>query len=154
MPAGRPSDYTKPLGEEFCSRLAQGRSMRSVCNDDGMPDKATICRWLAKHEDFRDQYAACAEMRADLIFEETLDIADDGTNDVRTVGDKEVVDYDHIQRSKLRVDTRKWFLSKLQPKKYGEKQQVEMSGEVNYVARLPENPKTVSEWAEKHVPKI
>src|SRR5512146_2894996 len=102
--------------------------MRAVCDDEDMPDKATICRWLARHEKFRDQYAAGAEMRAAAIFEESLDIADDGRNDVRTVGDKEVVDYDHIQRSKLRVDTRKWFLSKLYPKKYGEKITQEVTG--------------------------
>lgn len=120
-PAHRPTIYTPELGLEFCERLI-GRSLRSVCSDADMPDKATICRWMPKHPEFRDQYRACADFRADIMFEETLDIADDGTNDSQ-VDDKGrlIVNYDVIQRSKLRVDARQWFLSRLIPKKYGAK---------------------------------
>lgn len=57
--------------------------------------------------------------------EEILEISDDGTNDwmKRKVGDEviDVVDHEHIQRSKLRVDSRKWLMSKIAPKRYGEK---------------------------------
>lgn len=87
-----------------------------------MPSRTTFFRWLAQRPDFHNQYVACARERAAAIFEETLEIADDGTNDVLVTEDgKEIVQYDHIQRSKLRVDTRKWFLAKLMPRVYGEK---------------------------------
>ena len=55
--------------------------MRSIGRDKTMPDKATMFRWLRKHDDFRDQYAMAKRESADAMFEDILDIADDGTND-------------------------------------------------------------------------
>jgi hypothetical protein len=57
MPAGRPSRFTDEIGLIICERLANGESLRAMCEDDDMPDKATVFRWLAFHEDFRDRYA-------------------------------------------------------------------------------------------------
>lgn len=126
MPAGRPSDYTPELADKICALLAEGLSLRTVCLADDMPDKSTVFRWLRIHSEFRDQYARAKEESADALVDEMLDIADDGTNDwiTRTNADGseyEVVNSEHIQRSKLRVDTRKWTASKLKPKRYGDK---------------------------------
>jgi hypothetical protein len=88
------------------------------------------------------QYARAKEAQADAFAEEMLDIADDGTNDWMTkrFGETEVEmpNPEVLQRSKLRVDTRKWLMSKLQPKKYGEKLAVEHSTDDNLAARLKE----------------
>ncbi len=80
---GRPSDYLPEVAADICSLLADGESLRKVCERPGMPDKATVFRWLAKHDEFRDQYAKATEIRADAIFEEMFDIADndDGVSD-------------------------------------------------------------------------
>ncbi|WP_205548622.1 hypothetical protein [Pseudomonas carnis] len=127
MPAGRPSDYTPEIAEAICLRLSEGESLRSVCSDDVMPAKVTVLRWIARHDEFRNQYAQAKQSGAEAIAEEMFDIADDGTNDWMEKLDKEgnasgyQLNGEHVQRSKLRIDTRKWYLSKIMPKKYGDK---------------------------------
>ncbi len=121
---GRPSLYTDALAAEICRRLAEGETLRSVCRDKAMPDKATVLRWLAdkKKADFREQCVYAREMQADALFDEALEIADDASGDWITDKDgKKVVDHENIQRSRLRVDTRKWAAGKMAPKKYGDK---------------------------------
>ncbi len=121
---GRPSLYTDALTAEICRRLAEGETLRSVCRDKVMPDKATILRWLAdkKKADFREQYVYAREMQADALFDEALEIADDASGDWTVDKDgKKVLDHENIQRSRLRVDTRKWAAGKMAPKKYGDK---------------------------------
>jgi len=121
---GRPSLYTETLAANICQRLAEGETLRSVCRDEAMPDKATILRWLAdkKKADFRDQYAHARDMQADALFDEALEIADDASGDWAVDKDgKKVLDHENIQRSRLRVDTRKWAAGKMAPKRYGDK---------------------------------
>jgi len=121
---GRPSLYTEALAAEICRRLAEGETLRSVCRDKAMPDKATILRWLAdkKKADFREQYVYAREMQADALFDEALEIADDASGDwIADAKGNKVLDHENIQRSRLRVDTRKWAAGKMAPKKYGDK---------------------------------
>jgi hypothetical protein len=122
----RPSKYSPVIAATICSAIADGVSVRKICARDDMPDKATVMRWLAEHEEFRRQYAAARELQADLLFDEALEIADDASRDTRVVDGSEgapvaVVDHEHISRSRLRVDTRKWAAGKLAPKKYGDR---------------------------------
>ncbi len=122
---GRPSSYTDALAVKICRRIAEGESLRKVCLDSDMPDKMTVLRWLANFEEkaeFRAQYARAREMQADALFDEALEIADDASGDWTTTEDgKKVLDHEHVQRSRLRVDTRKWAAGKLAPKRYGDK---------------------------------
>lgn len=137
MPAGRPTDYTPEIAQAVCLRLAEGESLRSICRDEGMPPKGTILRWIGIHAEFRDQYAQAKFDGAEALAEEMFEIADDGSNDWMELTDKDDNPYgykangEHIQRSKLRIDTRKWYLSKIMPKKYGDKIQTEHSGSLN-----------------------
>ena len=126
MAAGRPSKYTKVLADEICRWLESGKTLRAFCEQTDKPTRTSVMRWLAKSEEFRYQYAQAREKQADQIFEECLQIADDGMNDTY-VDDKgnTRTDHDVVHRSRLRIDTRKWFLSKLHPKKYGDKQEAE-----------------------------
>ncbi len=132
----RPSDYTSELAEAICLRLAEGESLRSICRDDVMPDKATVLRWIARHDLFRDQYVRAKEQGAEALAEEMFEIADDGSNDWMEQLDNEgaAVGYklngEHVQRSKLRIDTRKWYLSKILPKKYGDRIQQDVTVDV------------------------
>ena len=124
---GRPSDYSPEIADIICERIADGVSLREICRTEDMPSKAAVFRWLAAHADFRDQYARAREAQADALADELLDIADDGDNDwmERKGEDGQSLGWrengEAIQRSRLRVDTRKWIASKLKPKKYGDK---------------------------------
>jgi hypothetical protein len=99
-----------------------------------MPCVATIFNWLRKHDDFLEQYERAKEIQADALAEDILDIADDGTNDWMAREDKDgknigwQLNGEHVQRSRLRVDARKWIASKLKPKKYGDQVKVEATG--------------------------
>ncbi len=123
---GRSSRYTPELAAKICARLAEGETLRSICRDVAMPSKTTLLRWLAdeRNVDFRDQYAHAREMQADALFDEALEIADDASGDWAVDKDgKKTLDHEHVQRSRLRVDTRKWAAGKLAPKRYGDKLQ-------------------------------
>ena len=120
---GAPSTYTPELAAAICEHIAAGKSLRTIAALDGMPAQSTIMVWLdGKHPDFTEQYARAREAQADKLAEEILSIADDGRSDTyidaegNTKSDPEV-----IQRSKLRVEARKWLASKMAPKKYGDK---------------------------------
>jgi hypothetical protein len=127
--------YNAELAAKICVRIAHGESLRQICRDDGMPDSSTVIDWLLDpvKENFHKEYERARNMQAELLFDETLEIADDGTNDwtEREVGKGRTItvfDHEHAQRSKLRVETRKWYISKVLPKKYGEKIDVTTGG--------------------------
>ncbi len=130
---GRPSKYTAALGNEVCARLAQGESMRTIGKDESLPCVRTMFNWLTDHESFLQQYekakADCAEMYA----EDIIEIADDSSNDYEDVNDQNGatgatrLNTEHVQRSRLRIDARKWVASKLKPKKYGDKIQQDIT---------------------------
>ena len=119
MEVGRPSSFSDEIAIAICSRLASGESLRKICLDEAMPGQTTVYRWLMENEEFREQYACARELQADTLFDECQDIADDGSNDY--MGDDDKYNGDAVQRSKLRIDTRKWMAGKLRPKKYGDK---------------------------------
>ena len=122
---GRPSDYSQETANKICERLADGESLRAICLDEDMPARSTVFLWLAANKAFSDQYAYAREAQADTIADEILDIADNSANDWMEKKGQEDAGYllngDHVQRSKLRIESRKWLAGKLRPKKYGEK---------------------------------
>lgn len=126
--AGRPSDYSEDLSAEICSRLASGEPLVKICRDEGMPHVATVYRWLAAHETFRDMYARAREDQADTLADEIIAISDDGSNDTYVTDAGVAVNVDVVQRSRLRVDARKWVAAKLKPRKYGDFGRQEVSG--------------------------
>ena len=123
--------------------LASGASLIATCKREGLPSFTTFMRWLAEEgeagESLRDQYARAREAQAEVIAEDILTIADEectmvkadkhGSRDDDGDGNTEVVfDSTAVQRNRLRVDARKWLLSKMAPKKYGDKIQAEHTG--------------------------
>ena len=122
--------YDGDVATRICEEISAGRSLRSICEDEGMPDKATVLRWLDKHEEFRDQYARAREVQADYYAEDIIEIADDSSFDV-IKGDDDTpdrVNSEFVNRSRLRVDTRKWLMARMAPKKYGDKITQEVTG--------------------------
>ena len=115
--------------ERFCELLAQGQSVRQICSQPGQPDKSQVYRWLDENADFRDQYARAREEQADKLFREIIEIADDASGDYVTSSDGQtIVDHENIQRSRLRVDARKWAAARLAPRKYGDRVEHDVKG--------------------------
>ena len=115
------------LMNEICSKISEGQAVRNVLvKYKGMPKSPTFFNWLYTNENFSKQYVRACEERAALIFEEMMIIADDQEGDTYIDhNDIEQVNHNVINRARLRIDTRKWMLSKLQPKVYGDKLQVD-----------------------------
>jgi hypothetical protein len=130
---GRPSSYTEEIASEICRRLAKGESLRAICREDHMPDEATVREWaIDNREGFHPRYARAREVQAYAVADELIGIADDARNDWMEHHRGEAVGYvlngEHVQRSRLRIDTRKWHLSKILPKVYGDKTEVAVTG--------------------------
>lgn len=127
------------VGEAICVRLIEGESLREICEDPDLPSQRTVYRWLAAERTFWQLYARAREAQMDRWAEEIVEIADDASNDYieRTGTDGEVervLDPEAVQRSKLRIDTRKWVMSKLAAKRYGDKVAVDVTGSVEVSA--------------------
>lgn len=133
---GRPTTYTVELGDAICVKLAEGESLRTICAGDDMPVKSTVLLWVVRgdrgdetYAAFSDQYRRAREAQAEALLDEVIEIADDGSNDTYTDSEgNERVNFDHINRSRLRVDTRFKAVAKMHPRRYGEKVQQEITG--------------------------
>lgn len=122
----RSTSFTPEIGDLICSEIADGKSLRAICAPEDRPALQTIFNWLRTQPLFLEQYARAKEDAADALAEDMLAIADDSEFDLVTRTNEkgneyQVVDQDHINRARLRVDTRKWIASKLKPKKYGDR---------------------------------
>lgn len=146
---GRPTVYTPEVAEEICRRLAEGESLTRICRDEHLPAESTVRGWaLDDREGFYAEYTRARQVQAHRMFDETLEIADFGLNDTYEDEDGHTkTDHDVIARSKLRVDTRKWYLSKVLPKVYGDKTHLEHSGKVDGGVLMIPAPVSPEEWA-------
>ena len=112
----------------ICERIADGESLRLICQSDEMPARSSVFKWLAENKEFSDQYARAREAQADLLADEILAISDETAFDTITTDAGNRPDTEWLARSRLRVDARKWLASKMAPKKYGDKISQEVSG--------------------------
>jgi hypothetical protein len=132
---GRPSTYTTQIADRICVRLALGESLNKITRDADMPCQSTVYVWLLKHPEFVEKYERARGWQADTLVDQTIDIADDATNDwmMTATGDGAEayrLNGENIQRSRLRIDQRKWYAGKVAPKKYGDKLDLTHAGEV------------------------
>lgn len=125
--------YDLNVVEKICEIIATSeKGIHHICSDNQeFPHVSNFFRWLHKHEEARDLYARAREAQADLLADNIIEIADDSSKDTkRIVKGDEVVEVENTEwtnRSKLRVEARKWKASKLSPKKYGDK--LELAGD-------------------------
>lgn len=112
---GRPTDYTEELADDFCSRIALGRSLRSVVADDDMPHHKTIYRWISSIESFGAQYARAKQ-----------DSGDSDADKIEEVAEKVLSGEIEPQAARVAIDAYKWTAGKKRPRKYGEKIQQEV----------------------------
>ncbi len=131
---GRPSTYTREAADQVCALLANGESLRDICRDEDMPPESTVRGWAVDDLDgFAARYARARDIGLDCENDAMLEVARNGANDYKLIsrgeGETELVpDHEHIARSRLIVDTMKWRLSKMAPKRYGDRITQEISG--------------------------
>ncbi|GLU25538.1 hypothetical protein [Brucella sp. NBRC 12950] len=73
--------FNQEMADAICERIADGDSLRTICAEESFPARSTVFKWLSQHTAFADQYARAREAQADAIFDDILEIADDGSND-------------------------------------------------------------------------
>lgn len=116
---GRPTIFNAALTGLILDRMCAGESLRSICRDPAMPNISTVIDWVSKDTIFAAQYARARELQADALFEDLFALANTPEGE-----DSAVL----INRDRLRSDNMKWVLSKIIPKRFGDKSQVEVSG--------------------------
>ena len=120
MKVGRPTKYSQEIANQICSIISTShKSLRTVSREVGV-DVSNILRWINDNKEFREQYTRAKEEQADYLVEEMIDISEHTEEDHTPFTGANV-----IQRDRLRVETRKWIASKLKPKKYGDKLDIE-----------------------------
>lgn len=135
---GRPSIYNKELADKICERIATSSDgLRVICGELKIAT-FSVLKWLGDKDkkEFSIQYARAREAQADLLADEIIEIADDSSGDEIEIETPEGVkatkqDHEFAARSRLRVDARKWKASKLAPKKYGDKIEQTITGDLN-----------------------
>lgn len=114
---GRPTKYSDETVERICELIASGMSLRTVCSQEGMPSAVTVCKWLSENEEFSKQYARAREEQAVSFADEIIQIADSVEPDSAAVA-----------KAKLQIDSRKWLAARMAPKKYGDKVEQQITG--------------------------
>jgi hypothetical protein len=137
----QPATWSKVL-----ELISQGHSLRQIAALPDMPAPSAVIYNAMKDKDFAEQYARARDAALDLMAEETLALADDISKDSGFQGGVAVA------RARLRVDTRKWYLSKLAPKRYGDR--LEVSGRVDVEHSIAEELRAARNARLAAVPKV
>lgn len=112
--------YSKAMAEKILTRMMLGESLNRICKDPDMPSRWGVYKWLAKYDDFAVKFERAEFIRAMGYVDELVEISDNGSNDWMETNDENNPGWryngEHVARSRLRVDTRKWIASKMLPK--------------------------------------
>jgi hypothetical protein len=141
------------LVPEICKRLATGEPLAVICRDIGI-SRRTVGYWRQEDKEIAAAFDEARDDGFDAIARECMEIADDGRRDYEVQEDgRELVDHDHIQRSKLRVETRLKLLAKWDPRRYGEKQQLDHTSSDGSMspkgyAVVPEQAESMAAWTQ------
>lgn len=139
---GRPSSYTEALADEVVRDISEGVTLSDICRRDHMPNRSTVYAWMRENEEFSQRIARARDLGFDAIAEEVLTIVDDDSRDWEAIRDDDgtitgvKVDGEHVQRSKLRAEYRLKLLAKWDPKRYGDKVDLNHGGEVGLVVNI------------------
>lgn len=113
------------LIDSVCKLIESGLSLRKsiISINDKFPtfSRKTFLEWIDEDKEKSDQYARACIIREDFILDEIFDISDNSQNDAITTDDGlTIVNHEIVQRSKIRIDARKWALSKMNRKRFGD----------------------------------
>lgn len=109
--------YTEELAIRICDELMDGRSLRQICLQDDMPDRTTVMRWMASDEAFASKCAHARVLQADLMDDMILEVANNCNSETAAA-------------DRVKISAYQWRASKLSPKKYGDKLDVEHTGDM------------------------
>lgn len=110
-------ELTKEIEDHICEELATGRSLISISRDKGIPSCATIYRWMKTYPEFAISIARARDDQADYFFDKQIEFAEEATTENYMV-------------KKFQADQLKWVAGRLKPKKYGERLNLDHSGEL------------------------
>ena len=113
---GRPSTFSQDVADAICQEIMAGKSLREICTREDMPATSTVYEWLSRDAEFADHYAHAREIQADVLADEIIHIADTEPD---------------AQKARNRIDARKWLSSKLRPKKFGDRVELDHKVEGN-----------------------
>lgn len=147
---------TESVALELLNRLARGETLKSICKDITMPSYQQVMKWVKTDPDFQEAYLSAQEFRMNMFADEILEIADNSVGDVRLGFDKHgnvipELNVEAIQRSKLRIDTRKYLMERYAKETYapqkntsGATASVGGNGQVNIQINLPSNGRPIT----------
>ena len=120
---GRPSLYSEKLVDEICEKISSSHyGLEHICeNNPDLPCRATICLWIKNNKYFSDKYAEAKAQQAELMVEQIFKIADDKDVYYADEFGSSRVDSGKVQQMRLQTEVRKWYVSKVLPKIYGDK---------------------------------
>lgn len=113
--AGRPSNYTFELAQTICEKIADGDSLRSICNDENMPNRTTVLRWLEANPEFAAIHARAREAQADVMDDKIMSTADACTPE-------------DANAARVKIEAYKWRAARLAPKRYGDTSKLALTG--------------------------
>lgn len=141
----QPTLFTQELADSICERLIRGESLTAICSEQGMPSTGTVRLWRHRNAAFAMQYEAAREAQAEAIFDEILDIVDDGRNDWverhTQSGSYVALNSEAVARSKMRYEARMKLIEKLSPKRYGDKAQLDLTNSDGKLATMSDEQK-------------
>jgi hypothetical protein len=142
------SIYDQTHKDKVCELLMLGHPLSWIVKQDGMPSRTTVTGWLMKDEQFKKDYEFARNVQYEYMLDEILEISDDASSDTTYFPDgSKKHDFEHINRARLRVDSRKWALSHLLPKKFGAKTQVDVAADVKTTTVLTDEDKLdLAKW--------
>ena len=109
----RPSEYTDEIADRICEAIIEGKALYKLCKGDDFPSERVVYYWLDQFPEFVQKYERARELQQDRASDEIVEIADETTDP---------------NKARLQIDARKWRASKLAPKKYGDKLDLNHSG--------------------------
>lgn len=130
MASGRPSKFSQEKADIVCLTLKEGGTLRAAAKAADV-SPSTVLSWVDQFPSFSEQYAGARQIGYQLLADEIIEISDDSAGDVIVDDEGNTrTDAERVARSRLRVDTRKWMLSKMLPKIYGDKMESTVKGEM------------------------
>ncbi len=127
MTIGRPTLYSSDVASSICAYIASGKSLIGYCKQHDI-DYTTVAKWLNKYPEFFEDYARARLEQAEFMADEIIELSDETPDMSRDKNGNMVIDSAWVTNQKNRVEARKWIIAKLKPSKYGDKQQIELTG--------------------------
>jgi len=115
---------------DIIEQIQAGASVKSILDNPDYPSRTTFYSWINKNPDFIELYKTATEIRADGIFDDMLVIADDRSQDrfLDAQGNYQQ-SMTAVNRARVQLDTRKWVLGRMNPRKYSDKIDITSGGD-------------------------